>query len=76
MYTDMAVDGCLKGLGQQVWSMGINIAEGLLGLMLVWQLLPRWGLAAYIGVFYATELFNFALSALRLRRIMPSARAA
>ena len=76
MYTDMAVDGCLKGLGQQVWSMGINIAEGLLGLVLVWQLLPRWGLAAYIGVFYATELFNFALSVLRLGRIMPPARAA
>ena len=25
MYVDMVVDGCLKGLGQQVWSMGINI---------------------------------------------------
>ncbi|MDO4990716.1 MAG: MATE family efflux transporter [Eubacteriales bacterium] len=77
MYTDMAVDGCLKGLGQQVWSMGINITESLLGLLLVWQLLPRWGLAAYIGVFYFTELFNFSLSLLRLRRVTrPFARAA
>ena len=77
MYTDMAVDGCLKGLGQQVWSMGINIAESLLGLLLVWQLLPRWGLAAYIGVFYFTELFNFCLSLWRLRRVTrPFARAA
>ena len=73
MYTDMAVDGCLKGLGQQVWSMGVNIAESLLGLLLVWQLLPRWGLAAYIGIFYVTELFNFALSILRLRRVTPPA---
>lgn len=71
MYTDMAVDGCLKGLGQQVWSMGINIAEGLLGLLLVWRLLPLWGLPGYLTVLYATELFNFALSLRRLRQIMP-----
>ena len=61
MYTDMSVDGCLKGLGQQVWSMGINILDALLGLLLTWQLLPRYALAGYIGILYATELFNFAL---------------
>lgn len=69
MYTDMTVDGCLKGLGQQVWSMGINIADALLGLAMVWWLLPRYALAAYIAVIYLTELFNFVLSMLRLRRI-------
>ena len=31
MYTDMAVDGCLKGLGEQVWSMGVNILDALTG---------------------------------------------
>ena len=40
MYTDMAVDGCLKGLGEQVWSMGVNILDALTGLVLVWWLLP------------------------------------
>ena len=70
LYTDMSVDGCLKGLGQQVWCMGINILDGLLGLLLTWQLLPRRALAAYVGILYVTELFNFALSALRLRRVM------
>ena len=69
MYTDMTVDGCLKGLGQQVWSMGINIADALLGLALVWWLLPRYALAAYIAIIYFTELFNFVLSVLRLRKI-------
>lgn len=69
MYSDMTVDGCLKGLGQQVWSMGINIADALLGLALVWWLLPRYALTAYIGIIYFTELFNFVLSVLRLRRI-------
>jgi len=69
MYTDMTVDGCLKGLGQQVWSMGINIADALLGLAMVWWLLPKYALAAYIGIIYFTELFNFVLSMLRLRKI-------
>ena len=69
MYTDMSVDGCLKGLGQQVWSMGINIVDALLGLLLTWQLLPRYALAAYIGIIYATELLNFVLSAGRLWKV-------
>ncbi len=70
MYTDMTVDGCLKGLGQQVWSMGINIADALLGLALVWWLLPEYALAAYIAIIYFTELFNFLLSIFRLRKII------
>ena len=69
MYTDMSVDGCLKGLGQQVWSMGINILDALLGLLLTWRLLPRYALMAYIGIIYATELLNFALSAGRLWKV-------
>ena len=71
IYTDMSVDGCLKGLGQQVWSMGVNILDALLGLLLTWQLLPRHALAAYIGILYATEIFNFALSIGRLLRCLP-----
>ena len=69
-YTDMTVDGCLKGLGQQVWSMGINILDALTGLLLVWWLLPRYALAAYIGIIYFTELLNFVLSMTRLRRVL------
>ena len=68
MYTDMTVDGCLKGLGQQVWSMGINILDALTGLLLVWWLLPRYALSAYIGIIYFGEGFNFILSVFRLRR--------
>ena len=69
MYTDMTVDGCLKGLGQQVWSMGINILDSVTGLLLVWWLLPKYALAAYIGIIYFTEILNFILSIARLRRV-------
>ena len=68
MYTDMTVDGCLKGLGQQVWIMGINILDALMGLLLVWWLLPRYALSAYIGIIYFGEVFNFILSVFRLRQ--------
>ena len=76
MYTDMLVDGCLKGLGQQMWNMGINILDALLGVILVWTLLPKGALTAYICIIYFNECLNFTLSALRLRRIIsPSVRA-
>ncbi len=70
LYTDMAVDGCLKGLGQQLWSMGINILDAMLGLLLLWQLLPRRALTGYLALVYLSEIFNFTLSALRLRRVL------
>lgn len=70
MYLDMSVDGCLKGLGQQVWSMGVNALDSLCGLVLVWLLLPRWGLRGYLFVIFATETLNFVLSAGRLRYLM------
>ena len=78
MYTDMVVDGCLKGLGQQVWSMAINILDAALGVLLVWYLLPIGALTAYICIIYFNETLNFVLSLLRLRRALhkyaPSAK--
>lgn len=76
MYTDMTIDGCLKGLGQQVWNMAINIFDALLGLLLVWQLLPLYGLTAYIFIIYLTEIVNFTLSATRLLHVVKSPSAA
>ena len=69
MYTDMVTDGCLKGLGEQMWSMGVNILDSALGVLLVWTLLPRGALGAYIAIIYLDECLNFALSILRLRRV-------
>ena len=69
MYMDMVTDGCLKGLGQMMHSMGINIADALIGVVLVWILLPKYGLAGYIFMIFVTECFNFSLSLGRLYRI-------
>ena len=51
-------------------SMAFNIAEAALGLFLVWALLPRWALAGYIVTLYVCEIFNFALSLLRLQKVI------
>lgn len=69
MYTDMVADGCLKGLGQQLWNMGFNILDALLGVLLVWTLLPKFALGGYIGIIYFNECLNFTLSMLRLSKV-------
>ncbi len=70
MYTDMAVDGCLKGLGQQMWSMGINIVDSLSSLILIILFLPKYALSAYLAIIYITETLNFILSVLRYQTVM------
>ena len=69
IYMDMVTDGCLKGLGQQVWSMGFNIMDAFLGVLLVYLLLPRFALEGYIAILFFEEIFNFSLSIWRLSRV-------
>ncbi len=66
MYLDSAVDAMLKGLGQQVYSMGVNIIDALLSVILVWTLLPIEGIYGYVMVIYITELINDIMSLYRL----------
>ncbi len=68
MYLDTLTDGCLKGLGEMMFCMYVNIADAGLSALMVWLLLPRWGLPAYLFTICFTETFNFVLSMLRLRR--------
>ena len=69
MYLDSAVDAMLKGLGQQVSAMGINIIDASLSVLLVWILVPRMGIYGYLTTIYVTELVNASLSILRLIRV-------
>ena len=66
MYLDTAVDAILKGLGEQVYSMGVNIVDSLLSVILVLILLPVMGIEGYIITVYCTELINATLSITRL----------
>ncbi len=70
MYMDTVTDGMLKGLGQQLWSMGINIADAAISLAMVFFLLPLYAIRAYIFIIFFSECFNFALSIYRLSRLV------
>ena len=69
VYIDCVTDGCLKGLGQQVYSMVYNVLEGIINVVLLYLFLPRAAMAAYIAVVYIKECFNASLSLHRLSKV-------
>ncbi len=66
MYLDGVTDAMLKGLGEQVYSMNVNIIDATLSVILVVILLPRFGINGYIITIYITEIVNGILSILHL----------
>ena len=68
MYLDHVADNMLKGIGEQVYSMWVNIADAVLSVALVFILIPVFGIAGYAIVIISMEAFNFLLSVMRLRK--------
>jgi stage V sporulation protein B len=66
MYLDTSVDSILKGLGYQLYTMVVNIVDASLSVLLVWILLPRFGIMGYVMTVYFTELLNATLSITKL----------
>ena len=66
MYLDSAVDGLLKGLGEQLYSMRVNILDSTLSVIMVWLLLPHLGVWGYVLTVYVCEVVNGVLSLCRL----------
>ena len=69
MYLDTAVDSVLKGLGEQVYSMKVNIADAASGLILVLLLTPLLGMGGYILTIWVCEVGNLAASIHRLKKV-------
>lgn len=66
MYCDMTVDGMLKGLDQQRACMRYNIWDSGLCVVLVYVLLPRFGMRGYVFILFFSEIFNYYFSLRRL----------
>ena len=66
MYLDSAVDGILKGLGEQVAVVRYNVYDTAMCVLLVYSLVPLLGTAGYLTTIVISEVFNMALSASRL----------
>lgn len=69
MYIDTATDAMMKGLGEQIYSMKINIADALISVILVRILIPHYGISGYIFTVYFSELFNTVCSITHLLSI-------
>ena len=69
MYLDSVTDGMLRGLGQQLYAMRVNIVDSIASTVLIYFLLPPFAIYGYIFILYASEIFNFALSMGRLAGI-------
>lgn len=69
MYCDCVTDGCLKGLGEQLYCMILNIIEAIINIILLLILLPRFAIMGYIITMYVKEIFNTSLSFMRLKKV-------
>ena len=69
MYLDTTVDSVLKGIGEQVWTMKVNILDAAISVLAVWLLVPRLGLYGYICVIFISEVVNFGFSLMRLVKV-------
>ncbi len=71
MYLDHVADSMLKGIGEHVYSMWVNIADAFISVILVTILIPIMGIGGYAVVIVGMEGFNFILSVSRLYKKVP-----
>jgi len=69
MFLDTTVDCILKGLGEQVYTMKVNIIDAAICLVFVVLLVPRMGIMGYVTVIYVSEAINATLSIVRMQKI-------
>jgi O-antigen/teichoic acid export membrane protein len=65
------VDAMVKGMGQQTASVRYNILTNMLDVILLYILLPKYGMIGYFFSFLVTHILNFGLS---LRRLLKTTR--
>ncbi len=69
LYCDAITDAMVKGLGQQKACVRYNIITSAMDIILLYLLLPRFGMDGYFLSFLITHLINFLLSLRRLLKI-------
>lgn len=69
VYLDSVVDAMLKGLNQQVSSMFYNIFDSAFSIVLVFFLLPRFGIKGLLFVMFLSKLFNTFLSVNKIVKV-------
>lgn len=68
MYLDNIIDNMLKGLNQQFNVMFCNIIDLIISILILYFLLPEVGIIGFIFAIYVSEIFNFVISYISLRK--------
>ena len=70
MYLESMVDGVLKGLGEQLATFRYAVADSVFRIAAIALLLPRYGIAGFLGVMIASNLLTFTLNTRRMLRLL------
>lgn len=70
LYCDAITDAMIKGLGQQKVCVRYNILTASMDVLLLYMLLPKYGMVGYFISFLITHAINFCLSLRRLVHIV------
>lgn len=66
MYVESVVDGILKGLNQQVSSLKYSVADSGLRILLIFFIVPRYGMEGFLFIMVLSNLFTSGLNIHRL----------
>lgn len=66
MYVDLIADGVLKGLDEQTFLFKINVADSFVRVILVFVLVPPFGMLGFLAVMIFSNLFTSTLSVIKI----------
>lgn len=66
MYLDSVAAGMLKGLGEQVSTLWHSVADSVVRILLIWLILPHYGIIGFLFVMLVSNLLTASLSVSRI----------
>lgn len=68
IYLDKIIDAMLRGLDKQVGVMFCNIFDLISTIILIYTLVPIFGIYGYIAIIAISEILNFTISLIQLKK--------
>lgn len=69
IYLDKIIDSMLRGLDKQVGVMFCNIFDLISTILLIYTLVPVFGIYGYIAIIAISEILNFTISLIQLYKV-------
>ena len=69
IYLDKIIDAMLRGLDKQVGVMFCNILDLFLTIVLIYTIVPIYGIYGYLLTIAISEIFNFTISLIQLYKV-------